>query len=53
MEHILKVLKVKEEKIIIIGRSIGCSVAIEMSIRYRKIKSLILLSAFTSICDVI
>ncbi|CAD8196143.1 unnamed protein product [Paramecium pentaurelia] len=53
MEHIIKVLKVQEENIIIIGRSIGCSIAIEMSIRYKKIRSLILLSAFTSICDVI
>ncbi|CAD8129513.1 unnamed protein product [Paramecium sonneborni] len=53
MEHIFKVLKIKKEQIIIIGRLIECSVSIEMSIKYKKIKSVILRSAFTSICDFI
>lgn len=34
MEHILFERRVNESKIIIIGRSIGTSLAIEMSLKY-------------------
>ncbi|CAD8112022.1 unnamed protein product [Paramecium sonneborni] len=53
IEHLINNLKVDESKIIIMGRSIGSSIAIEMSIRYKKIRALVLLSPFTSLCDVI
>lgn len=35
------------------GRSIGTSIAVEMSIKYKRIRALVLLSPFTSLCDVI
>ncbi|CAD8122344.1 unnamed protein product [Paramecium sonneborni] len=53
IEHLINNLKVHESNIIIMGRSIGTSIAVEMSIRYKKIRSLILVSPFTSLCDVI
>ncbi|CAK62861.1 unnamed protein product (macronuclear) [Paramecium tetraurelia] len=53
IEHLINNLKVHESKIIIMGRSIGTSIAVEMSIRYKRIRALVLLSPFTSLCDVI
>ena len=53
MEHILHDLSVEECNIILMGRSIGTGVAVEMSVKYKNILSLVLISAFTSLCDVI
>lgn len=53
MDHIINELNIKEQKIIIIGRSIGSGIACELSHKYTNIRALVLLSAFTSLCDVI
>lgn len=35
------------------GRSIGSGVATELAVKYSRVRALILISAFTSLCDVV
>ena len=51
MKHVLK--KTYQENVIVMGRSIGSGVAVEVATRYRKLRFLTLISPFTSLRDVI
>lgn len=53
MDYIINELGVDERNIILMGRSIGTGVAVEMSVKYKNVRSLVLISGFTSLCDVI
>lgn len=47
MEYVTKL--VSENNIIIIGRSIGTGIAVELATKYKNIKCLVLISPFTSL----
>lgn len=49
VQHCIQNLKYKEENIILIGRSLGTGVALQIGSIYRKIRAIILISAFLSI----
>ena len=51
MNHILK--SCCEENVIILGRSIGSGIAVELATRYHKLRSLVLISPFTSLRGVV
>lgn len=51
MEYITKV--VPENKIIVIGRSIGSGLAVEVASKYSNLRTLVLISAFTSLQSVV
>lgn len=53
MQHIIDDLNVEESKVIIMGRSIGSGAAVEMGNKYKKCRSLVLISPFTSLREVV